>query len=116
MKHNKPQYIKIDCFGNTTYYSDKEMTRCHREDGPAFIGYLGLKQWYFYNVFHRIGGPAVESQDHYKEWWIKGRQYTEEEYNKYFNPPQKQTININGKEFTVEQLNALIETAKGNKL
>ena len=79
MKHNKPQYIEIDCFGNTTYFSDKKMTRCHREDDPA-----------------------VESQDPCKEWWIKRL--------------QKQTININGKEFTVEQLNALIETAKGNKL
>ena len=46
MKHNKPQYIEIDCFGNTTYFSDKKMTRCHREDGPACEYADGSKSWY----------------------------------------------------------------------
>ena len=51
MKHNKPQYIKIDCFGNTTYYSDKEMTRCHREDGPAVEYTYGGKEWWVNGEF-----------------------------------------------------------------
>tara|TARA_R110000868_G_scaffold60676_2_gene184978 strand:+ start:1979 stop:2329 length:351 start_codon:yes stop_codon:yes gene_type:complete len=116
MKYNKPQYIEIDCFGNTAYYSNRKMTRYHREDGPAFIGFSGVKHWFFNNQLHRIDGPAIEWTNGQKEWWIKDLEYTEEEYNKCFNPPQKQTININGMEFTVEQLNALIKTAQGNKL
>ena len=46
MKHNKPQYIKIDCFGNTTYFGDKKMTRCHLEDGPAVERADDSKSWY----------------------------------------------------------------------
>ena len=59
MKYNKPQYIEIDCFGNTTYYSDKKMTRYHREDGPAII----------YND--------------YKVWYLHGKEVTEEEHSAY---------------------------------
>lgn len=129
----KAQYIKIDEDGTKFYYSDKEMkalnredgpaceyldgTKCwflngkyHRQDGPAIEYSNGTNIWLLDGIRHRENGPAVEYSNGYKEWWIKGLKYTEEEYNKCFNPPQKQTININGMEFTVEQLNALIKT------
>ena len=31
---------------------------------------------------HRLDGPTVEGSDGSKEWWIKGKKYTEEEWEK----------------------------------
>ena len=40
----------------------------------------GDQEWYMNGVLHRIGGYACKYRDGSKEWWIKGIQYTEEEY------------------------------------
>ena len=42
----KAQYIKIDENGNKRYYSDRDMTIYHREDGPAIEYVNGEKSWY----------------------------------------------------------------------
>ena len=42
----KAQYIKIDEKGNKHYYSDRDMTIYHREDGPAIEYVNGEKSWY----------------------------------------------------------------------
>jgi hypothetical protein len=83
----KAQYIEIDEYENKTYYSDKEMSILHREDGPA-----------------------VERNNGNKGWYLNGRLYSEEEFNKKMN--RAKTININGKEFTVEELNSLIASVE----
>ena len=82
----KTQYIKKNNVG-TFYYSDKTMTNPHREDGPA-----------------------VEYSDGTKSWYLNGQRLSKEEWEK--RVMKKKTININGKTFTIEELNALIDFAK----
>ena len=98
----KPQYIRIDTDGDKFYYSDKEMTVLHREDGPAceflsgtkmwFVnGKLhrndgpariwsgdGMKEWFINDELHREDGPAVESSNGSKEWYFKGKRHRED--------------------------------------
>ena len=70
----KPQYIRVDTDGDKFYYSDKEMTKLHREDGPACEFVSGTKFWYRNGNLHREDGPAREwSQDGAKEWWVHGQ-------------------------------------------
>jgi len=68
----KEQYIKIDKDGNKFYYSNKQMTILHREDGPACEHADGTKSWWLNGKRHRIDGPAVEWDDGHKEWWANG--------------------------------------------
>ena len=128
----KEQYIKINEHGNKLYYSDKEMTILHREDGPALEYADGSKYWYLNGELHREDGPAVERANGSKFWWLKGKRhredgpavewwdgdnfwflngikYSEAQFNKKMKNSKK--IIINGKEFTVEQLNDLIAKA-----
>lgn len=64
----------------------------------------------------RADGPAIEHADGELWWFINGKRVTEQEHRDFYNPPKPKTININGKVFTVEQLNNLIKTAEGNKV
>ena len=126
------QYIvknEDGCF----YYSDKEMNIRHRTDGPAIECADGTKSWYLNGKRHRTDGPAVEWSDGSKTWYLNGRlhrtdgpafeysdgskywylnneQMTEHEYQK--RTKQISTIEINGKHFTIEELNKLISGAK----
>ena len=129
----KPQYIEIDEIGNKLYYSDKEMTighnengnpaiefadgskwwylngEVHREDGPAMEWENGDKSWWLNGKLHREDGPAVELENGYKEWYLNGIEYFEEEFNEKMKHSKK--IVINGNSFTVEELNNLIAKA-----
>jgi hypothetical protein len=31
--------------------------------------------------FHNLSGPAIEQPDGYKEWWVSGKQFQENEFN-----------------------------------
>ena len=128
----KPQYIKIDENGNKFYHSDKEMTilhcedgpaiewadgskgwflngKYHREDGPAREWNDGGESWYLNGKRHREDGPAIEWADGDKWWYLNGIEYSESQFNKKMKPSKK--ININGKSFTVEEFNSLIDKA-----
>ena len=74
----KSQYIEIKENGDKYYYSNKEMTVCHREDGPAFVGATGTKAWYINNNLHRIDGPAIEYANGIVEWYLNNDWLTEE--------------------------------------
>jgi len=74
----KEQYIHIDTDGNKFYYSDREMTVHHREDGPAIEDADGTKEWWINHKLHREDGPAVEYECGYKEWWIDGEVHRED--------------------------------------
>ena len=54
----------------------------HREDGPAVEFANGSKQWWVNGKRHRLDGPAIEWNDIDRpdEYWISGRQYSEEEF------------------------------------
>lgn len=105
----KAQYIKIDRDGKY-YYSDKEMTQLHRENGPACEYTSGTKIWYLNGQCHRQDGAAIEYTNGIKYWYFYNRHVTEAEHA--LLTKKVTTVNINGKEFTVEQLNSLIKTVK----
>ena len=79
----KPQYIKIDEDGKF-YYSDKAMTICHREDGPAVETLRGSKAWCVDGKFHREDGPAIEFSTGVKAWYVNDIALTEEQFNARF--------------------------------
>jgi hypothetical protein len=129
----KAQYIEIDEDENKFYYSDKEMKILHREDGPAVEWEDGDKSWWLNGKHHREDGPAsewgdggkfwflngerhredgpaIERANGYKEWWLNDIQYSQIGFNKKMNLAP--TININGQEFTVEELNSLIASVE----
>ena len=128
----KTQYILKNENG-TFYYSDKTMTMQHREDGPAVefsdwtkYWYLngqwhredgpaiewadGNKSWYLNGNLHREAGPAIEWADGSKTWYLNGQELSKAEWEK--RVMKKKTIYINGKAFTIEELNNLIASVK----
>jgi hypothetical protein len=82
----------------------------HRKDGPAIETIMGKKEWWLNGKLHREDGPAVELIYGDKEWWLNGVEYSEEDFNQKMN--RAKTININGREFTIEELSSLIVTVE----
>jgi hypothetical protein len=37
-------------------------------------------KWYLNDNVHREDGPAIECAEGYKEWWLNGKAYTEQEF------------------------------------
>ena len=127
----KTQYIKKNEDG-TFYYLDEKLDRLHREDGPAFESVCGSRFWYSNGLTHRTDGPAIEYADGSRTWYVNGQLHREdgpaieeagglvayylndEELSKeeWEKRVTKKTININGKAFTIEELNALIASVK----
>ena len=96
----KPQYIKIDEYGDKSYYSDKAMTIYHREDGPAIEWADGDKHWYLNGKCHREDGPAYEGADGTKHWWINGKKLTKAEFNARNKPScEGKVAEIDGKKY-----------------
>ena len=82
---NEKQYIVTDG-SETKYYSDREMTVLHREDGPAAEYANGDKEWYLNGELHREDGPAIEYTNGDKEWFINDKRLTEAELNVRMSP------------------------------
>jgi len=84
-------YYNNDGLSKNIYYRLGESL--HREDGPAVIAYdrdgvVVVEGWYYNNMFHRVGGPAVTYyRGKYKEehFYINGNKYKEVDYKNYFN-------------------------------
>ena len=74
----KEQYIHTDEFGDKFYYSDREMTILHREDGPAIEWADGGKEWLLNGKLHREDGPAIEWSCGRKEWYLNGKLHPED--------------------------------------
>ena len=74
-----PVYLEITN-GNTVYYSDREMTKFHRTDGPAVETSSGHKGWYVNGKRHRTDGPAFEGSGGAKSWYLDGKLMTEKEF------------------------------------
>ena len=66
------EYISTTSRGSKFYYKDKEMTICHREDGPAFEYANGDRSWWLNGKCHRIDGPAVEMRNGNRGWYVNG--------------------------------------------
>jgi hypothetical protein len=52
--------------------------RLHREDGPAFEGSNGDKEWSINGLFHREDGPALEHASGARQWRINGMLHRED--------------------------------------
>ena len=82
----------------------------HREDGPAIEWADGSKSWYLNGQRHREDGPAIEWADGTKHWYLNGKEVSKAVHAR--RTRKVPTINVNGKDFTVEELNALIASVK----
>ena len=78
----KAQYIEIDENGHKFYYSDREMTVRHREDGPAVECVNRHKSWFVNGQRHREDGPAVEFVSGRKLWYLNGKKISEAEHTR----------------------------------
>jgi len=64
----------------------------HRLDGPAIINLedgavskmFGKEIWKFNGLFHREDGPAVTYPDGKEEYWLFDKQYSKEDFLKYY--------------------------------
>jgi len=60
----------------------------HRTNGPAIVEYdrngnISKKVYYYKGILHRDGGPSiVDIKNHKFVYFIKGSNYTRDEYNK----------------------------------
>ena len=75
------KFIEIDKDGNKYHYCNSEMTILHREDGPAIESADGDKEWYLNGKRHRKDGPAVEYANGAKSWYLNGKRLTKEEFH-----------------------------------
>lgn len=68
----------------------------HREDGPAYVDRY-YNMWYRKGKLHREDGPAVVRKASVSgitgEYYINGRRFTKEEYEKHFNISQSKFRN-----------------------
>ena len=97
----KPQYIEIDKDGNKCYFSDKEMTVLHRDDGPAIEWKNGGKTWMRNGWLHREDGPAIEWPNTDKDWYIDGVCFTESEFKARKAPCNGKKVTIDGIEYVL---------------
>jgi len=98
----REQYIYIDKDGDKFYYKDKEMTICHREDGPAAKLTDGSKFWYRNDKLHREDGPAVEWAEGNKFWYLNGEAFTEGQFNQRMNPVTELTLEDIAEKFGID--------------
>ena len=78
------QYTQLEfedfSFGECGYWFDYKGYLHHRR-APAFDNGT-IKLYFVHGVRHSLTGPAYEHANGHKEWWIEGKQYSEEEFNK----------------------------------
>ena len=104
---SKEQFIHIDKCGNKRFYSDREMTIYHREDGPAIEHANGTKYWYLNGKLHREDGPAVEWVDGDKSWFLNGVRHREDGPAIEYADGDKSWF-LNGERLAEEEFNARV--------
>ena len=63
--------LNIDEHGNKFWYDSDD--NLHRTDVPAVILADSYQAWYQHGLRHRANGPAVEWPDGHKEWCLRGK-------------------------------------------
>ena len=104
---NKEQFIHIDEDGDKLYYSDREMTVLHREDGPAVEYEDGYKEWWLNGKLHREDGPAAKYADGSKAWFLNDTCLTEEEFNARMNPVTELTLDEIAEKFGIQEVKSV---------
>lgn len=69
----------LDCKEVPTIYRDSD-GKYHKIDGPAYESPDGYKVWYIHGKKHRVDGPAVEHPNGYKAWYINDKFIKRENY------------------------------------
>jgi hypothetical protein len=60
--------------GTKKWYN--QQGQLHRTDGPAYETANGGKEWYLNGQLHRTDGPAIEYPDGHKRWYLNGQRLT----------------------------------------
>ena len=67
--------------GDKIWYTNGKL---HRTDGPAIewvnVYDNGTRSWWLNGKRHRIDGPAIEYASGKKQWFLDGKEVTEEEF------------------------------------
>jgi len=71
--------ILIDIFDQTFWVKNGKY---HREDGPAVDGALGV-EWWIKGKLHREDGPAIVFKDGHGEWFLHGKNMSEEDHKRW---------------------------------
>ena len=80
MKLGKRCSMITDMNGTKTIMRDGKI---HRKGGPAIEYISGDHYWYIDGLLHREDGPAYEGMHTgYKQWYLNGVQYTEENHKR----------------------------------
>lgn len=66
----------VDYNGKVLYKDDRGFP--HREDGPAYIGPDGAKEWFKHGEFHREDGPAIIDKDGGEHYYVNGKLHRED--------------------------------------
>jgi hypothetical protein len=70
-----------DIWGDGTKGWRNEDGQLHSEnDKPALIFKDGTKEWYYYDILHRLDGPAIEYENGDKVWVLYGKRMDKEQY------------------------------------
>lgn len=93
--------VVYDNGSDAWYYHGK----LHREGGPAvsITRMGGFHGWYKHGNHHRTDGPAVVGSNGLAEWWVDGRQFTEEEFDLYVDQSTGEVLVPPGKKLTHDQ-------------
>lgn len=68
--YSKVMYRCVKSKNSIKYYRGYLL---HREDGPAIESENGTKEWFLNGDRHREDGPAIEYANGGKEWWRNDR-------------------------------------------
>lgn len=102
--NGKKLYVAIDrYFPAKMYYKDKEYKIFHREDGPAIESENGDKEWYVNGLRHRVGGPAIEETNGHKEWWMNGKRHREDGPAVIYSTGGNEYYYLNGVQYEEEE-------------
>ncbi len=72
---------KVRYYSSGTKYWYNQYNQWHHLDDPAVEYPNGDKEWWQNNQRHRLDGPAIEYSNGSKFWYIKGKPYTEKDFN-----------------------------------
>ena len=64
-------YRQVSAGGTIFWVNDED--ELHREDGPALESSDGSRSWYINGVYRREDGPAIEMSSGKKMWYINGK-------------------------------------------
>ena len=85
-------WVTVDGCGTIHWHMGAKRTIHHRVGGPAVERNNGYRQWLLNGQLHRTTGPAVEWANGTKEWWLNGEHLTQEEHLRRIIPAQEMTV------------------------